>query len=186
MTHTATALPMSATATGTTTGVTSGPDRPVTDGVNCSTFQGLTILAIGTGSQPIARTVGPALAGYETLVPSRWNEWTVGPMGGSLHTHPINVAVRKGERVPDPADAELAVAEARWLARRSVWSMWLAVAVGLLFVATAIATDMWWQVLLVLGAAGGTAVNYWQRKRYLRSIQLNETLIGTSPQDVRD
>lgn len=104
-------------------------------------------------------------------------------MGGSLRTHPINVAVRKGDGVPDPADAEPAVAEARWLVRRSVWSMRISIGCGLLFVASTIAIGMWWQLILALGAVGGTAVNYWQRKRYLRSRRLNEALIRSSAQE---
>jgi hypothetical protein len=107
----------------------------------------------------------------------RWDDYTEGPMGGYLRTHPVNVAVRKGQRVPDPADAELAVAEARWLERRTRWNRWSYIALGVFLLCVGIVSNHWW-LLFALAAVVGCAVDHQRRRRILRSIPLNEALLN--------
>jgi hypothetical protein len=112
--------------------------------------------------------------GYRLLMASRWETFTTGPMGGSLRTHPVNVAVRKGQRVADPADAPLAVAEARWLAHRTLWLAGVYLIVGLTVLGTSIANGLWWGNVLGIGLIGNAMASLWQRRRTLWAISLNQ------------
>jgi len=110
---------------------------------------------------------------------SRWDAFTTGPMAGSLRTHPVNVAVRNGRGVADPADAALAVAEARWLAHRNLWLAGIYLIIGLIALGAGIAGGHWWGDVLGIGLIANAVAALWNRRRTLRAISINEAILDS-------
>jgi hypothetical protein len=111
---------------------------------------------------------------------ARWDAFTEGPMGGYSRNRPVNVAVRNGERVQERASAGLAIAEARWRARRLLLGLRINASLAALMIVGLIFRPTWFTAVIAVGFAMSAASEFRDRKRVLRSMRLNEALLDTA------